>query len=299
MSSVLVLSSEGAVVRLLPHAGGRVSSLKLMSPTWGAVDVLHPYPEDVFDPIHWAKGGIYPLMPYSNRIADAKVRVGDEVLSLLAHPAAVPHTLHGNAHAQSWTTTASSETTATLELQSAASLAWPWRYRATQSFELTRSKLIVRLTLCNSDTHVMPAGFGLHPYFRHNPDALLTYTASTRWPATPEFLAQSSRPLADTERYEQPRRLPDGGMTDYVGGWTGTLVLGLPDGVHIQMQADPVFSHLVVHRPDNAAYLCLEPVSHVANGFNLAAQGVAHTGTHLLQPSECLTGNISFTRLDP
>jgi aldose 1-epimerase len=94
MSSVLVLSSEGAVVRLLPHAGGRVSSLKLMSPTWGAVDVLHPYPEDVFDPIHWAKGGIYPLMPYSNRIADAKVRVGDEVLSLLAHPCMATHTLN-------------------------------------------------------------------------------------------------------------------------------------------------------------------------------------------------------------
>lgn len=298
MGSVLVLSSEGARVRLLPHAGGRVSSLKLMSPTRGAVDILHPYPEEFFDPIHWAKGGIYPLMPYSNRIADAKVRIEGEVVSLLAHPAAVPHTLHGNAHAQSWTTTASSETTATLELQSAASLAWPWRYRATQSFELTRSKLNIRLVLCNTDSCVMPAGFGLHPYFRHQPDALLTYSASTRWSATPEFLAQSSRPLADTERYEQPRRLPDGGMTDYVGGWTGTLALGLPAGVRIQMQADTVFNHMVVHRPDNAAYLCLEPVSHVANGFNLAAQGVAHTGTHLLQPGGYLTGDISLTLLD-
>jgi aldose 1-epimerase len=298
MSSVLVLSSEGASVRLLPHAGGRVSSLKLMSPTWGAVDVLHPYPEEVFDPIHWAKGGIYPLMPYSNRIADAKVRVDGEVVSLLAHPGAVPHTLHGNAHAQSWITTASSESTATIELQSAVSPAWPWRYRATQSFELTRSKLNICLVLCNTDNRVMPAGFGLHPYFRHQSDALLTYSASTLWSATPEFLAHSSRPLADHERYEQPRRLPDGGMTDYVGGWAGTLALGLPDGARIQMQADTVFNHLVVHRPDNAAYLCLEPVSHVANGFNLAAQGVAHTGTHLLQPGECLIGNISFTLLD-
>lgn len=298
VNSVLVLSSEGASVRLVPQAGGRVSSLQLMSPTLGAVDVLHPYPENFFDPIRWAKGGIYPLMPYSNRIADATIRVGGEVVSLLAHPDAVPHSLHGNAHAQRWEAVASSENSATLELNSDASQAWPWRYRATQTFELTRSALKVRLTLCNSDTRTMPAGMGLHPYFRHHPDVLLTYSATTHWHATPEFLAHSSRPLAAHERYEQARRLPDGGMTEYVGGWAGSLTVGLPEGARLQLRADPPINHLVVHRPDSAAYLCLEPVSHVANGFNLAALGVADTGTHYLQPGECLTGDITFTLLD-
>ena len=31
----------------------------------------------------------------------------------------------------------------------------------------------------------------------------------------------------------------------------------LPDGGYLRIAADPVFSHLVVHRPDNLAYLAL------------------------------------------
>ncbi len=298
MSSILVLRSEGASARLLPHAGGRVASLSLVTDSSTSAEVLYPYPEDFFDPIHWAKGGIYPLMPYSNRIADAKLSFGDEEVSLLPHPASAPHTLHGNAHAQSWRVVASSDTTADLELKSASGPAWPWRYRAGQSFELTKYSLRIRLSLWNEDSRIMPAGFGLHPYFQHEPDALLAYSAGTIWPATSEYLAQASRPLADNERYEQARSLPHGGMTDYIGDWSGSLDLGLPHGHRIRMQADPVFSHLVVHRPDSATYLCLEPVSHVANGFNLAARGVKQTGTHSLHPGECLTGDISFTLLD-
>ncbi len=52
----------------------------------------------------------------------------------------------------------------------------------------------------------------------------------------------------------------------------------------------PVWQHLVVYRPDNLAYLCLEPVSHVADGFNQAARGVQDTGTRWLAPGESLSG---------
>jgi aldose 1-epimerase len=72
------------------------------------------------------------------------------------------------------------------------------------------------------------------------------------------------------------------------------------------LQADPLFGHLVVHRPDPPHYLCLEPVSHVANGFNLADAGVAGTGTRMLAPGESMGGQIRIalmpgpgTRLTP
>ena len=83
-------------------------------------------------------------------------------------------------------------------------------------------------------------------------------------------------------------------MTDYVGGWDGTAIVDLPQGSQLSMRADPVFGHLVVHRPDTPLYLCLEPVSHVADGFNLATHGVADTGTHLLEPGDSMNGEIRF-----
>ncbi len=294
MGQIVELQAGAARARLVPAAGGRVSALWLERPGGGSSEVLHPYPEDFFDPLRWGKGGIYPLAPYSNRIADAQVQVGEAHVALQAHPDAAPHTLHGNAHAQPWQLEHASVDTATLVLHSPAAPAWPWRYTARMVLQLAPHSLSIRITLTNTDSRVMPAGLGLHPYFRHAPAAVLGYRAKTFWEATPEFLATHARAPSAAEQHDPARPLPEGGLTWYVGAWDGEALLDLPDGARLRIVADETLSHLVVHRPDNLAYLCLEPVSHVANGFNLAAQGVAGTGTRLLAPGESLEALVRF-----
>ena len=295
MNQVLQLHAGQAVARLVPGAGGRISALRLERAAGGAVDVLHPYPEDFFDPLRWAKGGIYPLMPYSNRIAQASLQVDGASVALAPHPDAAPHTLHGNAHALPWQIEHSDAATAVLLLDAPASVAWPWHYAGRMRLQLAPSELTIGIDIRNADNRMMPAGVGLHPYFRHAPGARVGYHATAVWPTTADFLAVSSRAPHADEIYLPARALPAGGLTDYVGGWDGKAVIDLPDpGARLRIQADPVFGHLVVHRPDSLAYLCLEPVSHVADGFNLAARGVAGTGTRLLAPGESLGGTIRF-----
>ena len=60
----------------------------------------------------------------------------------------------------------------------------------------------------------------------------------------------------------------------------------------MRAHADPVLRHLVVHRPDNLAYLCLEPVGHVADGFNMAAHGIPHTVARLFGPGASLAASL-------
>ncbi len=298
MNGIVQLQAGGANARLVPAAGGRISALRLLAPSGVAVDILHPYPEDFFDPIRWAKGGIYPLMPYSNRIADATLRVNREDLVLQVHPDAAPHTLHGNAHAQPWQLAASDANSATMTLDSPRDAAWPWHYRGHMRVLLEPHALSIFIEVRNTDTRAMPAGIGLHPYFPHRADARIGYHASTIWPPTADFLAGPPRPPHADEVYVPARGLPPGGLTHYVGGWDGVATVDLPDGARLQLQADKVFGHLVVHRPDSLAYLCLEPVSHVADGFNLAARGVPHTGTRLLGPGESLVGALRLQLLE-
>jgi aldose 1-epimerase len=297
VSNIVQLECAGASVRLVPAAGGRISALRLVRPGAGAVDVLHPYPEVFFDPTRWAKGGIYPLMPYSNRIAHASVHVEGEDVALKPHPDAAPHTLHGNAHALVWQLAESDATSAVMTLDSPACAAWPWHYSGRMRVELTPHQLLVQIDLRNADLRVMPAGIGLHPYFRHQAQGKVAYQASTVWPPTAEFLPGAARAPQPDEIYTSARVLPAGGLTHYVGGWDGEVQIDLPDGVQLRIASDPVFSHLVVHRPDNMAYLCLEPVSHVADGFNLAARGVEHTGTRWLQPGESMSGTVRLQLL--
>jgi hypothetical protein len=132
-----------------------------------AVDILHPYPEEFVDPVRWAKGGIYPLMPYSNRIANATLQVNGEKVVLKAHPNAAPHSLHGNAHVQPWQVKQSDTTRVVMTLDSPAGETWPWRYTGNMCVMLSPGELLVRIDVRNADTRLMPAGIGLHPYFRH------------------------------------------------------------------------------------------------------------------------------------
>lgn len=296
-NEVLQLNSGAASARLVPAAGGRVSTLRLSADGGAAVDVLHPYPEDHADLLHWGKGGIYPLLPYSNRIAHARLSVPGAELRLRPHPDAQPHTLHGHAHRLPWRVERCDASSAGLSLAAPAGPEWPWHLEGRLDVTLHESQLLLRVTLRNADTRAMPAGIGLHPYFCHVPDAALSYRARTLWPGTPEFLATHARaPLAD-EIHDTPRPLPPGGLTRYAGDWDGTAEVQLPARARLRIEAEPVFGHLVVHRPDNQAYLCLEPVSHVADGFNLAARGAGGTGTRWLQPGESLAGEVRLVLL--
>jgi aldose 1-epimerase len=297
MNDIVQLQAGVARARLVPGAGGRVASLRLGGVGAAAVDVLHPYPEDFVDPVHWAKGGIYPLMPYSNRIAHARVRVQGEEVLLQPHPDAVPHTLHGNAHLLPWRLDRYDTASAVMSLDAAASAAWPWHYTGRLEITLTESELRMHISIRNAGMRVMPAGVGLHPYFRHEPQALLAYHAVTVWPPTAALLAGAARAPTPDEVYQPARPLPAGGLTHYVGGWDGLADVDLPRGARVRMQADAVLQHLVVFRPDSLAYLCLEPVSHVADGFNQAARGVPDTGTHWLAPGESLSAGLRLLLL--
>ncbi len=297
MNHIIQLEAGAASARLVPAAGGRISSLQLVQPGGGAVDVLHPYPEDFFDPVRWGKGGIYPLMPYSNRIAIARLQVQGEEVLLSPHPDARPHTLHGNAHLLPWTLQRHDAATAVMVLDAAASPAWPWHYTGRLEVALVEAELHMRITVRNASMRVMPAGIGLHPYFHHAPQAVLAYAASTAWPATADFLAGMARAPLANEVHLPARPLPPGGLTRYVSDWDGTADVDLPRGERLRLLADAELRHLVVHRPDNLAYLCLEPVSHVADGFNLAARGVPGTGTRWLAPGESLSGELRLQLL--
>jgi aldose 1-epimerase len=78
-------------------------------------------------------------------------------------------------------------------------------------------------------------------------------------------------------------------------GWDGRAQLDWPlRRVRLVMQADAVFGHLVVYVPLRESFWCVEPVSHINDGFNRFAAGEQDTGTVMLEPGETLTGRVRF-----
>ena len=83
------------------------------------------------------------------------------------------------------------------------------------------------------------------------------------------------------------------GLDHNFQGWSGTARVEWP-GVGVTIEADPTFRHLVLYVPPGQDYFCLEPVSHVADGFNMLARGVQGTGVRVLGPGERLAGTVRF-----
>ncbi|MBL8833059.1 MAG: aldose 1-epimerase [Rhodospirillales bacterium] len=286
------ISSGPLVAELMPDLGGRIVSLRLADDPARPLDILVPLVGAPVLPPRWPKAGGYPLAPYSNRIADARLSFRGHVHDLPPHPDAVPHTVHGHSHRKPWTVAERGPDRATLVYEHDGAGEWPWRFMVEQRIALAGARLSVAFTFANRDARPAPAGFGWHPYFPIKGSPRIAFKAGTLWAQRDDNVATGTserRVPADA-----PVVLDERGTTLYYGEWAGSCAFETGTGVSVRLSADPVLSHLVLHRPAGIDYICVEPVSHVADGFNLAARGVAGTGTRSLDPGDSLSGTVTM-----
>lgn len=296
MNQILELRQGDALLRLAPALGARALRCALEDERGLASDIFHPYPEGHQDLERWARGGLYPLIPYWGRIAQGRLHHGGSTIELQPHPEALPHTLHGTSHRQAWSVGTSATDAATLYLEHSPDAHWPWPYRAELQFRLAPRELRVSLTLQNTGSETMPAGIGLHPYVRRSAGLRLQLQADACWPPTDDYLATARAPLPPADNLAAPQSIDDRARTAFYDGWHGVARVTSEAGGMLEIRASPTLHHLVLHQPEAAPYICIEPVSHVADAFNLAARGVHGTGTRVLAPGESLAGWVSFRR---
>lgn len=264
--------------RVAPAAGGRVLSWSTDLPD-GLRNWLVPITDPGWPAHAWPKGGLFPLAPFSNRVRDAQLHWRDQVIPLDPLPG-TRHALHGQAQGMAWTVEQTATDHVVLMLEHPEGLGgWPWAWRLRQTIRLADQGLRVELTLGNEDRSDMPAGLGLHPYFTAQSVDL---SATTEW-VHEEELARYPQPA--TERHWE-RTGPT--WTRFLSGWDGTASIAWPSGPGLTLRTQGPLGHMVLHC-NAGRYLCVEPATHVCDGFNLAAAGYPGTGTQVLAPGESLS----------
>ena len=276
----VALRSSRLIAECAPQLGGRLSGLRRLGPQ-GERDVLTPLPAWGDVAWRWPKGGAYPLIPYSNRIRNAILMRDEGPLALKPHPDAAPHTLHGHAQLRPWRVLTQDTASASFGLDHDGDDDWPWPFAARQVVSVEDDELRLTLSLANTGDEMCPAGLGWHPYLACAPGSFVRCDARRRWRHDADYVA-----TGETEPYRGPE-----GDTDYLSDWSvATLVHA--DGETGTLTADPAFGHLVLHRPASAAYVCVEPVTHVGDAFNLGVRGFKGTGAVDLAPGATLAGEI-------
>lgn len=284
-SNVADLAAGDLRVTVAPEAGGRIAKFWRETPK-GQVHILQPMGPDAFDPFNWPKGGCYPLVPFSNRIRNGRFVFEGRERRLPLHPG-TSDALHGFTQRRPWTIAAKTAASLTMTLIHTQD-EWDWAFTTSQLLDLTDDALTVTLTVKNLSDAPMPLGFGLHPYFAVALGDRIAFDAQWNWAIDGGFVAthREAKPL----HYDAPQSAA--GRTDYLSGWSRKATIARQDGTTIRLSASDALDHFVFHVPDGGAYLCLEPVSHVADAFNLAPSGHEGTGLHVLAPGAAVEASV-------
>jgi aldose 1-epimerase len=286
----ITISNDFLEAEIAPHLGARLCRLRALN---DGVDLVVPLVEWDAPPHGWPKAGAYPLIPYSNRIRDATLKFGHHTHALAQHPLDRPNALHGHAQRRAWEVVTAGSQRAELALHSDACADWPWPFAATFGFELIDNSLRVGFSVSNRGERPMPVGLGWHPFFATDAQSTLRFDAARRWELDGRCLP-TGRSFGATARTELSRASwADADCVEYVSEWDGTAVLERDAGT-LRITADSPLTHLVVFAARGAGFVCIEPVSHVADGFNLAAQGIDGTGMQVLEPGESLASNVTL-----
>jgi aldose 1-epimerase len=293
---VLRLNNGRLGVEILPGAGagmsrftwsGRGEPLALMR----TGDLTKKTPDGRLDTNQLA---CYPLVPWSNRIAEGGFAVDGHRIALSANRHDEPFPIHGSGWQRDWTPQTVSGHEALLVLDETTPDGWA--YRASLRYLLRDDALHVELRVTNTGKTTMPFGLGLHPFFPCHGEATLLA------PAAEVGITEGDSPLpvAFVEvppgwDFRLDRALPDG-LNHGFRAWNGDAVISWPRlGLHLHIETD--VDAFVMYTPADEDFFCFEPVDHAINAVHLPGGPVAN-GMTLLAPQTGFARHVVFRVVD-
>jgi aldose 1-epimerase len=239
------------------------------------------------------EAGSYPLVPFSNRIGNAKLTWNGTSHPLVKNFGNEPHAIHGVGWQRPWEVLDASDNFAMLSYEHKPDAAWPFAFDTSQAFRLSGNELALSLSITNQSKSATPVGLGWHPYFVKRAGSHVGFSATGRWEMDANKLpthrtASSGLDIAAA--------LLD--VDHCFDGWSGELLLR---DEKFNLRLSSTMRRLVVYTNDAQACIAIEPVSHVNNALNLMASKAASAeelGVRVLQPGESMSAEMTI-RVDP
>jgi aldose 1-epimerase len=288
-TDILRLCHGAFELEVCPGLGGSLTAFRHRGR-----DLMRPAGRALFANAELGAASSFPLVPFSNRIADRRFAFQGRRYELPPNFPPEPHAIHGQGWQHPWTVVEASAGRLVLEFAHAIA-GTPLDYRARQSLALDDRGLNLTLEVTNAGAGPMPAGLGAHPYFVRSPGVTLRARLAQVWLMDERKLPTRPAPVPAEWDFARAPQLAGLALDHCFCGWDGRAELHWPEtGITLAIEAEPLFGHLVVYVPAGRDFFCVEPVSHVNDGFNLADRGGAATGVRVLAPRETLRGGVGF-----
>jgi aldose 1-epimerase len=256
-------------------------------------DFMRPTPEAHYgDALSCAS---YLLVPWSNRIRDAKFRFdGQEYQLRPSYPDGTA--IHGAARHYPWDVIHADATRIRLEFDSRAhvDVNFPFAFRSWVEYQLVGDDFRTLLGVQNMDTRAMPAGFGTHPMIQRqltgaDDQLALQLPYAQAYPLVDCMPSGAPTAVPEAFDYQRLRQAGNVFVDDCLTGRDMSQQIMLKynkSDVRIVHWLDFIYTHLVMYMPVGQSFIALEPVTNANDGFNLASAGAKDHGVFVLQPGE-------------
>lgn len=288
----IVCLSNGKLSAKLSTAGGTV--LELWWEREGErIPLLRPAASEDVGPLD---SGCFPLAPFGNRVKDNRFEFEGRDYRLTPNVDWDPHYLHGDAWLSDWTVVAQEDDSAQMRVNHEGS---PYAYQTRQRFVLAGLTFSIQLDVVNKGSTAMPFGLGWHPYFPMTPRTTLLAPAQLLWTEIENWLPGEATQIPADLDFSRPAELPHRWVNNGLEGWAGTAEINWPERrTKLLLEASDLFRHAFIFVSDQSFdpsyqrdFFCFEPMSHLANGQNMAGLG----GLVVLEPGESLSGSFRLT----
>lgn len=279
-SNRLEMRVKDLQIELAPDTGGSISRFIA-----GGIDLFRPATDAAAtDPLSMA---CYPLLPFIGRIGFGRFRFDNRDITLPSHPISAPHALHGIGWLRPWTITSASSSKTKISLTHDGAADWPWRFEATQTYELDETSLTVTMTLTNRATTRMPGGLGLHPFFPDRQTARLKGDLPHIWESSADGLPTGRADVTAVRNFARGRRIAPLTLDHCFSGGRGPLEITWDDHPLTLRLHGREAGHTVIYTPQAFDFFCVEPVTHVPDAVN-RRETPDITGLRVLQPDETI-----------
>lgn len=291
----MTITLENATLRLVvnPAIGGSVVRWDALT-EHGPLALMRPGSDDEQDP---NRLGMYPLVPWSNRISAGGFAWRESHHVLEANHADEPLPIHGDGWQRPWHVEAHTAHALRLVLRSREQP--PFDYRATLTYRLVERSLEVELVVTHLGETPAPYGLGLHPWFPRSADTRIVAAADGVREVDEDQLPRTWRKheAHDAWNFSRGQSLPDERIDNLFTGWDGKARLEWPErGVAVEISTAPGLSrHLIFSPGKHADFFCFEPVSHEVDAHHFDSP-LAH-GLVELVPGQTLAMTCRFSHV--
>jgi aldose 1-epimerase len=253
-------ASDDVEVVVLPEVGARLHRLR----AFGHELLRTPVDPETHrrEPFYW---GGFVMAPWCNRIEAVRVEVAGRTIQLGSN-FDDGSAIHGQVYDRPWARRPDGSFAV-----SGGGDGWPWTYEVGLRVEVAGHVVRIEQFLRNTAADPMPAGLGIHPWFRRPLEVAIggdeVYTPNAGTPARPV-------PVADVYDRRRLGEMPSGLDATWARLVDPQVELRWPDlGVQAVLRATGPTVHIVAASPGHLDAIAIEPETHAPQGLRRLRNG--------------------------